>query len=154
MGHTLRRLNAAFYVNDPGSHDDGPEAFHDPRPDNKVGYAGFVFQRDEDDAACCARALADENDAGCLDAPAVGLTCRVSCGQYTAFLMQAPQEVHGMVLQGKTGRLIVLENMFRGRNLGQGNSGVAALFGKPCHSKQGQSVARRFAPHFPEGVAA
>jgi hypothetical protein len=70
MSDIVGALDAAPDQQEAGCHHGGAVALEHVRPDNQVGDAGLIFERDEADAAGRPGPLAHQHDTGDLDARA------------------------------------------------------------------------------------
>src|SRR5438874_4943648 len=73
MDDAFLTLQAAAAIEEGRAKRGAAEAFERGGPDNQIGDAGLVFERDKDNAVGAARALADQDEPGDRDAAIASL---------------------------------------------------------------------------------
>ena len=112
------RLQLAADANEFRAHDDRPEALEHPRPDNDVGDALLVLQRQEDRIAL-ARPLPHQNQPGHRNAPAIRHRGQTRIRRDADAIEPLAQEGHRMRLQRKAERAVVVDDMLAERHARQ-----------------------------------
>ena len=60
---------------------------------------------------------------------------------------------HGVIFEGKSGGLVILDDMLRWRDLRKSYGGLVTLLGYVCGRKQRQGLTCGFSAYFPQGLA-
>ena len=102
-----------------GGKDDTALPLIDRRPDNEIGDAGFVLDRDEHDALGRARPLSQENKAGDLDPAPVSRPHGLVAGNAALAPKLFAQEEHGMMAQRQSDMAIILDHFATGSHWSQ-----------------------------------
>ena len=148
MGGGAIALNAARHLHQPPGNHRLAKGLIDRFPDDHIGGAGFILQRQEDHPGGGAGALAGDDKAGDDDA-ALGL-CQAVMRQ--GFGQARAQQLHRVGAQGKAQRQVIFDHLLAQGHLWQGNGGFHPAFA--IGAEQGQRRGRLQPLGGPKRIAA
>ena len=117
------------------------EAFERGGPDDQVGDAGLVLERDEDDAVGAARPLPDQHEPGDRETPADRQGRQFGGGDEAVPRQFGAQKGERVALYRQAQRRVILDDMLAERHLGQQGSGTRFIPG--CRSASHPGVLSR-----------
>ena len=120
-------LPAAFHGQQAGAQEHLALGFADVFPDDELGDAVLVFQRDEQRAFGRGGLLAQRHDAGGAHNPAVGDAAQLLAGLELVFVESRAQQLHGVGAQCEAGGGVVPEHFFAFGGFGEVELGFVDL---------------------------
>src|SRR5438477_9311814 len=112
-------FDIAIALEQAGVSSGGAETLENVRSDDQIYHAGFVFQRDKDDAGCGARSLPNQDKPGHFHPSAMRSLLNLRGGENALLVQRGPDELERILFERKARCCIVGHHFLAERNWGK-----------------------------------